>query len=175
MAVDLMARTRPTLRWRQVLKLAAIFSVGLFAILTLVDAGIITPHAGRCPSQFPKWFACILANHETLLGSLIAAVAALLAARFAWHAIMAQIDSDRAIAHKADRAYVTGGPGRRLVDESKNHIGIVILCYGGGQKNQTRFLKIGGGHFQIILIRARERGAGAPGWQAAHRRQRSHQ
>lgn len=33
------------------------------------------------------------------------------------------------------------------------------MDYVGGQKNQTRFLRFGGGHFLIILIRARGRGA----------------
>ena len=77
----------------------------------------------------------LLANHESVAGGIVGAAGALLAAWFAWHAITAQIDSIRppswlrsnyrTIARNADRAYVTGGPGARMIDENNNHIGII--------------------------------------------------
>jgi hypothetical protein len=145
MAVHLMARTRPTWRSPQTLVFVIVLFVVSFAILALIDAHTITAHAERCPYQFPtKWFGCVLANHESVSGGLVGVVGALLAAWFAWHAIMAQIESnraatmvqiesDRAIARKADRAYVTGGPGRRMADENQNHIGIVSTGMNTGQ------------------------------------------
>ena len=145
MAVHLMARTRPTWRSPQTLVFVMVLFGVSFTILGLIDAHTITAHAERCPYQFPtKWFGCVLANHESISGGLVGAVGALLAAWFAWHAIMAQIESnraatmaqiesDRAIARKADRAYVTGGPGRRMVDKNQNHIGIVSTGMNTGQ------------------------------------------
>ena len=134
--MHLMARTQPTWRSLQTLVFAAALFVVSFAILALIDAHMAIPHAERCPYQFPtKWFGCVLANQESVSGGLVGAVGALLAAWFAWHAIMAQIESnrasimeqvesDRAIARVAERAYVTGGPGARMGDEN-NHTGIM--------------------------------------------------
>jgi hypothetical protein len=127
-----MARFPPTWRSPKTLAfIAVLFGVSV-VILALIDAHMIildasgAPRAERCPYQFPtKWFGCVLANHESVAGGLVGAVGALMAAWFAWHAIMAQIESDHAIARKADRAYVTGGPGRRLIDEYGNQVGII--------------------------------------------------
>ena len=113
---------QPTARWRQQI----FFSVFVFlAILFLVLAGVDAGAAEKCAPKFPKWFGCVIASHESLSGGLIGAGGALLAAWLAWHAIMAQINSDRAIARKATRAYVTGGPGRRKADDAGRHLGIV--------------------------------------------------
>jgi hypothetical protein len=121
-----MAKIRPTWRSPQTLAFVVVLFVVSFAILGLIDSHMITPHGQRCPYQFPtKWFGCVLANHESISGGLVGAAGALLAAWFAWHAIMAQIESDRAIARIAERAYVTGGPGARINDENKNQIGII--------------------------------------------------
>lgn len=121
----------------------AVIFVASFSILALVDAHMVIPQAEgtlraeRCPYQGPtKWFGCVLANHESVAGGIVGAAGALLAAWFAWHAITAQISSikppswlrsssDRTIARNADRAYVTGGPGARMIDENNNHIGII--------------------------------------------------
>jgi hypothetical protein len=58
------------------LAVAALFFVVLFLILAGVDAGMIASHAEKCPYQFPKWFGCVLANHETLFGGVGALFAA---------------------------------------------------------------------------------------------------
>ena len=65
-----------------------------FAVLAAADAWmIIKDGSQRCGAQFPKWLGCVVANHESLSGSLIAAGGALFAAWVAWHAVRDQIDS----------------------------------------------------------------------------------
>jgi hypothetical protein len=120
----------------------SIYFTASFAILALVDAH--TTVGDRCAYQFPtKWFGCVLSNHESIAGGLVGAVGALLAAWFAWHAIMAQIESgrasvsaqiesDRDTARIAERAYVTGGPGRRTHDEN-GHTGIISTAMNTGK------------------------------------------
>ena len=122
-----MTGAQPEIRQAQAWVLVASLLGVTFAVLGSADQWMILKDGSeRCPAQFPKWFGCVLANHQTLSGSLISAGGALFAAWIAWHAIMAQIESDRAIARLAERAYVTGGPGARLVDEkTKNQIGIM--------------------------------------------------
>ena len=44
-----------------------------------------------------------------------------------------QIQADRDIARKADRAYVIGGPGARQFDDDKNEIGIVSTAMNTGK------------------------------------------
>jgi hypothetical protein len=123
----LMSEAQP---WRRQFQACAAFAllVGvIFVVLAITDQWMILKDGSeRCTAQFPKWIGCVLANHETLSGSLIAAAGALFAAWIAWRAIMAQIESDRVIARIAERAYVTGGPGARLIDEgTKKHTGIM--------------------------------------------------
>src|SRR5262245_23463138 len=101
-----MLEARLTPRWRQAWPPVALI-FGVFVALAIADAGM---GAEKCPAQFPKWIACVVASHETLIG----VGGALVAAWIAWRSIMAQIESDRAIAHQADRAYVIGGPGGRM-------------------------------------------------------------
>lgn len=111
----------------QAVILAAIIIVAVsFAILFLADVYMLS--GMKCPLQFPKWVGCVLANHESLSGSLIGAGGALVAAVIAWRAIMDQIDSDRELARKSERAFVTGGPGARMLKKiglAHKEIGIV--------------------------------------------------
>jgi hypothetical protein len=121
-----------------------VFFAFSYFILWAADARMVTGEAAKCPWQFPKWFGCVLANHESLAGSLIAVGGGLLAALIAWRGIMdqiasnrssieSQIKSDREIARIADRAYVIGGPGARWFDDDKNEIGIVSTAMNTGK------------------------------------------
>jgi hypothetical protein len=115
----------PPDRWKQA-RWAAAFLIVFYVLLALIDATMTPPPGGeRCAAKIPKWFGCVLGNHESLLGSAIGVAGALYAAVRAWHAIMAQIESDRDLTRMAERAYVTGGPGGRLFDQSANQIGIM--------------------------------------------------
>jgi hypothetical protein len=125
-----MAKIKPTRYARQAAWIALAI-VAALAVLALMDSGL--PRHDRCSYQFPKLVVCLLAKHETLVGSLIGVAGALTAAVIAWRAIIAQIASDREIARNADRAYVTGGPGARLVDEEQNEIGIVSTAMNTGK------------------------------------------
>jgi hypothetical protein len=102
-----------------------------FAVLALIDAGL--PREERCAYQVPKILTCVVAKHETLVASLIGLAAALFAAMKAWVAIMRQIEADRKNTRDAERAYVTGGPGHRWVDQDGNHIGIVFTAMNTGR------------------------------------------
>ena len=78
----------------------------------VVDAGMITPHAERCPYQFPKWVGCALANHESLSGKFDCRCWRLFAAFVAWQAVMRQI-IHKELARNDRRPIVHGGPGGR--------------------------------------------------------------
>jgi hypothetical protein len=85
-----------TTRWWQGAALFVLIIVVSLAVLAAADAWmIIKGDTQRCgwPPQIPKWLGCVLANHESLSGSLITAGGALFAAWVAWHAIKDQIDS----------------------------------------------------------------------------------
>jgi hypothetical protein len=132
-----MAMVQTMGRSGQALLLAAFFFLVLFLILAATDAGMIT--AGKCPPKFPKWFGCVLANHETLSESLITAGGALFAAWFAWHAVMDQIESDKELARNAHRPIVHGGPGYRAVSQNGNYTGIIFSAQNTG--NTAAFTK----------------------------------
>jgi hypothetical protein len=86
--------TRWWQRWWQGAALLALIVLVSLAVLAAADAWmIIKDDAQRCGAQIPKWLGCVVANHESLSGSLITAGGALFAAWLAWHAVMAQIDS----------------------------------------------------------------------------------
>jgi hypothetical protein len=90
------ARQRPRQpgRWRQGAVLLAIIILVSLAVLAAADTWmIIKDGSQRCGTQFPKWLGCVVANHESLSGSLITAGGAIFAAWVAWHAVMDQIDS----------------------------------------------------------------------------------
>jgi hypothetical protein len=81
-------------RWWQGAKLLALIILGFFAVLAAADASMILKDgAQRCGVQFPKWLGCVVANHESLSGSLLTAGGALFAAWVAWNAVRDQIDS----------------------------------------------------------------------------------
>jgi hypothetical protein len=97
-------------------------------------------NAGRCfasiaKSQFPKWVGCAMAAHENLAGGLIGSAGALLAAWIAWHAVMAQMESDRRLARNSERPIVHGGPGWRMKDPNDRHrdTGIVFTAQNTGK------------------------------------------
>jgi hypothetical protein len=122
-----MTVAQPTKHWRQALLLFVLVVLPiLFIVLAGVDAGMITPGAEKCPPKIPKWFGCVLANHESLSGGLFGAGGALLAAWLAWDAIMAQIESDKELARDAQRAIVHGGPGHRVTAQNGVQTGIVF-------------------------------------------------
>ena len=122
------ARPRQPGRWWQgAVLLALIFLVSL-AVLAAADAGmIIKDGAQRCGAQFPKWLGCVVANHESLSGSLIAAGGALFAAWVAWHAVMDQIESDKELARNTVRplAYIAVG-------DYENQIFVKVVNNGPG-------------------------------------------
>jgi hypothetical protein len=103
-----MSLVRSTWRLRQDAA-AALCVFGLFLVL----ACMMSSNTEKCSYQFPKWFGCVLANHESLSGGLIGAGGALFAAWIAWRAVMDQIESDKELAREAQRAFVHGGPGGR--------------------------------------------------------------
>jgi hypothetical protein len=70
-----------------------------FLVLALAQWG----SGSSCHWQFPKWFGCVLNEHDGLAAGLIGAAGALLAAWIAWTAVQRQINADRQRA-TADRA-----------------------------------------------------------------------
>lgn len=78
----------------------------VYGLLAAAEAGMVFYGSGpdRCDLEFPKWFGCVLANHEGLAGGLIGAAGALFAGWLAWSAVQAQIDAEnqRAIADRKE-------------------------------------------------------------------------
>jgi hypothetical protein len=108
-------------RWRKGVVLLALIIFVSLAVLAAADAWmIIKDGAQRCGVQFPKWFGCVVANHESLSGSLITAGGALFAAWVAWHAVMDQIDSTvRPLANI-------------IVGDYENHVYVQVVNNGAG-------------------------------------------
>jgi hypothetical protein len=85
----------PLERWKE----GFFFFVAIWAVvyLTLFAADRWAPVGSKgdlpaqCVLQFPKWFGCVLSNHENLAGGLIAAGGALFAAWWAATVIFAQM------------------------------------------------------------------------------------
>jgi hypothetical protein len=108
-------------RWWQGAKLLALIILVSLAVLAAADAWMILKDgAQRCGAQFPKWLGCVVANHESLSGSLIAAGGALFAAWVAWNAVMDQIDS-------AVRPLANIGVG-----DYENHVFVEVVNNGTG-------------------------------------------
>lgn len=67
----------------------------IYLVLTAAEVGLTTSSGNglpqRCALQFPKWFGCVLTNHENLAGGLIGAGGTIFAAWLAW----AALDVDR--------------------------------------------------------------------------------
>jgi hypothetical protein len=78
-----------------------LFGLPLFTFLVLALAQ--WGGGSSCHWQFPKWFGCVLDNHDSLAAGLIGAAGALFAAWIAWTAVQRQINADRERA-TADRA-----------------------------------------------------------------------
>lgn len=62
-----------------------------FSVLALAQWG----SGSSCHWQFPKWFGCVLNDHDSLAAGLIGAAGALFAAWIAWTAVQRQINADR--------------------------------------------------------------------------------
>jgi hypothetical protein len=73
--------------------LALLFFLPLFtfSVLALAQWG----SGSSCHWQFPKWFGCVLRDHDSLAAGLIGAAGALFAAWIAWTAVQRQINADR--------------------------------------------------------------------------------
>jgi len=93
--------------WQQATMLGVLLLATLFLVLAGADLGMVVGSTSQsCALQFPRWFGCVLANHEGLSGGLIGGGGALFAAWTAWSAVMRQIQSDRKMATlKEDTAY----------------------------------------------------------------------
>jgi hypothetical protein len=115
-------------RWREGAVLLALIILVSLVVLAAADAWmIIKDGAQRCGAQFPKWLGCVVANHESLSGSLITAGGALFAAWVAWHAVMDQIDSDKELARDTVRPLAN-----IMVGDYKNHVFVEVVNNGTG-------------------------------------------
>jgi hypothetical protein len=70
-----------------------LFGLPLFTFLVLALAQ--WGSGSSCHWQFPKWFGCVLGDHDSLAAGLIGAAGALFAAWIAWTAVQHQINADR--------------------------------------------------------------------------------
>lgn len=93
--------------------LALLFFLPLFtfSVLALAQWG----SGSSCHWQFPKWFGCVLRDHDSLAAGLIGAAGALFAAWIAWTAVQRQINADRERA-LADREEAEQLLSRELTD-----------------------------------------------------------
>jgi hypothetical protein len=109
-------------RWWQGVGLLALIFILSLAVLASADAWMIIKEGGaqRCVAQFPKWLGCVVANHESLTGSLITAGGAIFAAWVAWNAVKDQIDSTvRPLANI-------------IVGDYDNHVFVAVVNNGAG-------------------------------------------
>ena len=132
-----------------------------FSVLALAQWG-----SGRsCHWQFFKWFGCVLHDHESLAAGLIGAAGALFAAWIAWTAVQRQLEEQQRQARIVERAYISGGGGRKFsVIEKGQGSGEYIYIpsrsfefhvnnYG---KTPGRVFKLGWGFFEETAIPAAE-------------------
>ena len=137
-----MAIVQPMKRWQQFFVATILFLIALFGILAIADQWMILKSGVEsCPAKFPMWIGCVLANHENLSGSLITAGGALFAAWVAWHAVMDQIESDKALTRNAERPIVHGGPGWRACDLNDRNKEMGIIFTGQNTGKTTAFPK----------------------------------
>jgi hypothetical protein len=94
---------------------ALLFGLFIFLVLALAQWG----SGSSCGWQFPKWFGCVLHDHESLAAGLIGAAAALFAAWIAWTAVQHQLAEQQRQAKRVERAYISGGGARRFLRTEK--------------------------------------------------------
>jgi hypothetical protein len=82
----------------------------IFLVLALAQWG----SGSSCGWQFPKWFGCILHDHDSLAAGLIGAAGALFAAWIAWTAVQRQLEEQQRQARIVERAYISGGGARKF-------------------------------------------------------------
>src|SRR5262249_20471907 len=76
---------------RQGTILVLFFGLFTFLVLALAQWG----SGSSCGWQFPKWFGCVLQDHESLAAGLIGAAGALFAAWIAWTAVQRQLEEQQ--------------------------------------------------------------------------------
>jgi hypothetical protein len=96
--------------------LILLFGLPLFTFLVLALAQ--WGSGSSCHWQFPKWFGCVLGDHDSLAAGLIGAAGALFAAWIAWTAVQRQINADRERA-LADREEAERLLSQELTDFAK--------------------------------------------------------
>src|SRR5262249_21316756 len=95
---------------RQGTILVLFFGLFTFLVLALAQWG----SGSSCGWQFPKWFGCVLQDHESLAAGLIGAAGALFAAWIAWTAVQRQLEEQQRQVRIVERAYISGGGGYRI-------------------------------------------------------------
>jgi hypothetical protein len=63
----------------------------IFLVLALAQWG----SGSSCGWQFPKWFGCVLHDHDSLAAGLIGAAGGLFAAWIAWTAVQRQLEEQK--------------------------------------------------------------------------------
>jgi hypothetical protein len=87
----------------KLLRQSAILAMTMFFLIAVVLAfadtwmneGPVGALPRRCSLQFPKWFGCALANHESLAGAMIGAAGTVFAGWIAWRAAIRTIEHQR--------------------------------------------------------------------------------
>jgi hypothetical protein len=88
--------------WSMLLLLLLLTAIVYLALAGAEVGMLLNNNASHCDLKFPKWFGCVLANHENLAGGLIGAFGTILAGLGAWVAVQNQIAADREIANRSD-------------------------------------------------------------------------
>jgi hypothetical protein len=106
--------------------LALLFGLPFFTFLVMALAQ--WGSGSSCHWQFPKWFGCVLGDHDSLAAGLIGATGALFAAWIAWTAVQRQLEEQQRQARIVERAYISGGGGPHL--EHPNLFVLTVQNYG---------------------------------------------
>jgi hypothetical protein len=104
---------------------ALFFGLPLFSYLVLALAQVGS--GSSCHWQFPKWFGCVLDEHDGLAAGLVGASGALFAAWIAWTAVQRQINADHERA-TADR------------DDAEQRLSTELFEYSDGVAAALRYL-----------------------------------
>jgi hypothetical protein len=97
--------------------LLLLFGLPLFIFLMLAFAQ--WGSGSSCGWQFPKWFGCVLHDHESLAAGLIGAAGALFAAWIAWTAVQLQLEEQQRQARIVESAYISGGGARKFTPSKR--------------------------------------------------------